>query len=181
VALSQAVAFIAEQAPDGVMLCELLRQGAAHAVGVFKTTHAVSGNKTFLFFDPNYGLYKCDSIPEFYSRTGYLGDDFDRAEVENTQRQPYVEYLPETVTSRIRSVTQHYRLDSDSETASTFWTNHYEHCGAQIEEEELHSDLGRPFGPMPDQGLEAVRLYAVCEPFAAWAGCESHDVKRLDS
>jgi hypothetical protein len=93
----------------------------------------------------------------------------------------YVEYLPEAVANRMRSVTQHYRLDPDSETASTFWTNHCEHCGVQIEEEELHGDRGSPFGPMTDQGLEAIRLHEVHEHFAAWAGCETHDVKQLDS
>jgi hypothetical protein len=38
-----------------------------------------------------------------------------------------------------------------------------------------------PFGSMPSEGLEAIRLHAVREPFAAWVGGESHDVKPLDS
>jgi hypothetical protein len=79
----------------------------------------------------------------------------------------YVEYLPETVADRIRSVTQHYRLDLHSETGGTFWMN--------------HGEPGSPFGPMPDEGLEAIRLHEVREPFAARAGGESHDVKPLDS
>jgi hypothetical protein len=93
----------------------------------------------------------------------------------------YVDYLPETVAHRIRSVTPHYRLDVASEAGGTFWMNHCEHCGAQLEEEELHGDPGSPFGPMPDEGLEAIRLHEVREPFSAWAGGESHDVKPLDS
>jgi hypothetical protein len=93
----------------------------------------------------------------------------------------YVEYLPETVADHVRSVTQHYRLDRNGEIGSTFWTNHCEHCGAPMEEEELHGDPGNPFGPMPDQGLEAIRLHEVHEPFSAWAGCESHDLRQLDS
>jgi hypothetical protein len=93
----------------------------------------------------------------------------------------YVEYLPETVANRIRSVTPNYRLDTHSDAGGTFWMNHCEHCGAPLEEEELHGDPGRPFGPMPDEGLEAIRLHEVCEPFAAWAGVESYDVKQMDS
>jgi hypothetical protein len=93
----------------------------------------------------------------------------------------YVEYLPETIANRIRSMTQHYRLDLLSDADGAFWVNHCEHCGAPMEEEELHGDPGRPFGPMPDEGLEAIRLHQVREPFAAWAGRESHDVKYLDS
>jgi hypothetical protein len=61
----------------------------------------------------------------------------------------YVDYLPEAVADRIRSVTQHYRLDLQSEAGGTFWMNHCEHCGAQMEEEELHGDPGSPFGPCP--------------------------------
>jgi len=59
--------------------------------------------------------------------------------------------------------------------------NHCEHCGAQVEEEELHGESESPFGPMPSEGLEAIRLHEVREPFAAWAGGQSHDVKPLDS
>ena len=75
----------------------------------------------------------------------------------------------------------HYRLDLQSEGGGTFWMNHCEHCGAQMEEEELHGDPGSPFGPMPVEGLEAIRLHEVREPFAAGAGGQSYDVKPMDS
>jgi hypothetical protein len=48
----------------------------------------------------------------------------------------------------------------------------------------MRRELGRrynPFGHMPEQGLEAIQLHDVPEPFSAWAGCESHAVKQLDS
>jgi hypothetical protein len=93
----------------------------------------------------------------------------------------FVEYLPETVAQRIRSVTQNYRLGHQGEASGSLWINHCEHCGAPMEEEELHGDPGSPFGPVTDTGLEAIRLQEVREPFAAWAGVESHDVKHLDS
>lgn len=50
--------------------------------------------------------------------------------------------------------------------------NHWEHCDVQIEEEELH-EFERPFGPMPCEGLEAIRLHEVREPFVAGAGGET--------
>ena len=92
-----------------------------------------------------------------------------------------VEYLPETVAQRIRSVTQNFRLDLHSEGGVSFWMNHCEHCGAQMEEEELHGDPGSPFAPVSDEGLEDIRSHEVREPFTAWAGVESHDVRHLDS
>jgi len=93
----------------------------------------------------------------------------------------YVEFVPGTVANRIRLVTQHYRLDAQSEPDGAFWMNHCEHCGAPLEEEELHGDPGSPFVPVSDEGLEAIRLHEVHEPFAACAGAESHDTKPLDS
>ena len=42
-------------------------------------------------------------------------------------------------------------------------------------------NLTSPFGPIPNEGLEAVQLYEVSEPFEASAGAESHDLKPLDS
>ena len=93
----------------------------------------------------------------------------------------YVDYLPESVANHIRSMTPHYRLDLQGEGGGTFWMNHCEHCGAQLEEEELHGDPESPFGPMPVEGLEAIRLHEVREPFAAGAGGQSHDVKPMDS
>ena len=93
----------------------------------------------------------------------------------------YVEYLPETVANRIRAMTSHYRIDLDSENGGTFWMNHCEHCGAQMEEEELHGEPEGPFGPMAYEGVEAIRLHEVREPFEARAGGESHDLSPLDS
>jgi hypothetical protein len=93
----------------------------------------------------------------------------------------YVDYVPESVANRIRLVTPHYRLDAQSEGNGTFWMNHCEHCGAPMEEEELHGDPGGPFAPLSDEGLEAIRLHEVREPFAAGAGGQSYDVKPMDS
>jgi hypothetical protein len=93
----------------------------------------------------------------------------------------YVDFVPESVANRIRSLTQHYRLDAHSEADGAFWMNHCEHCGVRLEEEELHGDPGCPFVPVSDEGLEAIQLHEVREPFAACAGAESHDVTPLDS
>jgi hypothetical protein len=50
-----------------------------------------------------------------------------------------------------------------------------------MEEEELHGELDGPFGPTPWQGLEAMWLHEVYEPFEARAGGESHQMVGLDS
>jgi hypothetical protein len=71
-------------------------------------------------------------------------------------------------------------MDLHTDTGQTFWRNHCEHCGAQIEEEELHEFEGA-FGSMPCEGLDAIQLHEVREPFVAWAGGETHDLKPMDS
>ena len=68
----------------------------------------------------------------------------------------YVEYLSETVVNRILVMTPHYRIDRDGETEGAF-------------------------GATPQEGPEAIQWHEVREPFEAWAGVESHDVKPLDS
>jgi hypothetical protein len=92
----------------------------------------------------------------------------------------YVEYVQETVASRIRALTTHYRSARDRDSGQTFWINHCQHCGAQLEEEELHGEPDCPFSPNPCEGLEAVRRHEIHEPFKAWAGGESHAVIPLD-
>ena len=93
----------------------------------------------------------------------------------------YVEYLSETVVNRILVMTPHYRIDRDGETGGTFWMNHCEHCGGQMIEEALHGEPEGAFGATPQEGPEAIQWHEVREPFEAWAGAESHDVKPLDS
>lgn len=85
----------------------------------------------------------------------------------------FVDGLSEAVASRLRALTPHYRVDRDINTGESFWINHCEHCGAQMEEAELHDELDGPFGPTPYEGLESVRLHEVREPFEACAGGES--------
>ena len=92
----------------------------------------------------------------------------------------YVEYLSEAVADRIRAMTAHYRLESDSEGGGRFWRNHCEHCQTYIEEELLHGDIDGPFGPLGAELSGAIRWHRVREPFEAWAGGASHDVKALD-
>ena len=92
-----------------------------------------------------------------------------------------IEYLSETVVNRILVMTPHYRIDRDGETGGTFWMNHCEHCGGQMIEEALHGEPEGAFGATPQEGPEAIQWHEVREPFEAWAGVESHDVKPLDS
>ena len=93
----------------------------------------------------------------------------------------YVSYLPTAIADRVCSVTLNYRLDPLSDPESAFWVNTCEHCGTEMEEEELHGDPGGPFSPVSDEDLEAIRLHQVCEPFEASAGGESHNLRHLDS
>ena len=92
----------------------------------------------------------------------------------------YVEYLSEAVARHIHAITTHYRMDRNLETGESFWMNHCQHCGTQMNEEELH-ELDGPFNPTTDQGLEAIQLHPIHEPFEARAAKESHNLVHLDS
>ena len=90
----------------------------------------------------------------------------------------YVEYLPESVDQRVGGMTSRYRLDLvGAPSGEHFWTNYCQHCEAPMEEEKLHGEYDGPFGPMPSEGLEAIRVHEVREPFEAWAGGEANDLK----
>jgi hypothetical protein len=125
------------------------------------------------------------AVPAGYE-SRHVGDDTPDDESGTWESQEvaavlsYVEYLPDAVVNRVRAMTPHYRLDRRGETGGSFWMNHCEGCGAQVDEEELHEFEG-PFGLEPFEGPEAIRPHEVREPFEAWAGGESHDVKPLNS
>lgn len=109
------------------------------------------------------------------------GDEFGTWETQGIAAVlSYIEYLSDTVAHRIRAMTSHYRLGLDNQGNETWWRNHCEHCGAQMEEEELFEFDG-PFGMMPSEGPEAIQVHRFREPFEGWAGGESHDLKPLDS
>ncbi len=136
---------------------------------------------------------QCDSVTAVFAcalpagyESRYVDDGPVGAEIGTWEVQTmaavlsYIESLPDTVANHIRALTQHFRLAPDEASGETFWINHCEHCGAQMEEEELHEFDG-PFGPMPGGDPESIHLHRFREPFAAWAGGESHDLNPLDS
>ncbi len=137
---------------------------------------------------------QCNTVTAVFAfalRAGYESlfvDDDTPDDEDGTWEAPgvgavlsYVEYLSEPVASRIRAMTQHYQLDIHGDTGHTFWMNHCAHCGAQLEEEELHGEPEGPFRRLPYEGPEAIRVSEVHEPFEAWAGRESHDTMPLNS
>lgn len=94
----------------------------------------------------------------------------------------YVEHLTESVMTHIRAKTSHYRLHMHDESGQSIWMNHCEHCGGQMEEEDLHGDQDGPFGCIAsEKGLVAIALFHVQEPFLASAGVETHSLIHMDS
>lgn len=130
------------------------------------------------------------TLPAGYESLFVNDDDDDTPEEERETWEPtefpavlsYVGYLPESVATRIRALTPHYRIDHrDGEPDEAFWMNHCEHCGAQLEEEDLHGEPDSPFTSMAYLGLEAIKLHEVREPFEASVGGQSHELNDLDS
>ena len=58
-----------------------------------------------------------------------------------------------------------------SETGSACWTNHCEHCGAALNDDELHCEPGaHGFVPCSERQASSVTLVEVREPFEASVG-----------
>jgi hypothetical protein len=81
----------------------------------------------------------------------------------------YVEELPESVRNRLNELSQCFRLEHSTETLSAYWANHCEHCGALLEDHELHCEPDGAFLPLSEAAAAGVELLQIHEPFEAVA------------
>jgi hypothetical protein len=79
----------------------------------------------------------------------------------------YIEYLPESVQTRIRVLTTHYWLDFSKTTNSSYWMNHCEPCGMKQGDHELFHEPHGAFLPMTPEDARAIKLHPVSERFEA--------------
>ena len=92
---------------------------------------------------------------------------------------PYVLYLPDAIAKRILERTPNYCTDIHRETDRLGWWNHCDHCGAQIDDEELHHIDG-PFSRAALERQTSVEVHYVREPFSALAGSVLQVLAALD-
>jgi hypothetical protein len=87
----------------------------------------------------------------------------------------YIDYLSPEVISVAQELTPHYRLDYSPLTATEYWVNHCQHCGALLEDHDLHCEPDGAFLPLNTREAEGILLVEVRAPFLAWArGCSDN-------
>jgi hypothetical protein len=67
----------------------------------------------------------------------------------------HIERLPEDIQCELRRLSQQFHL-SKSAAIDSRWANHCDHCGALLDDEELHCEMDSPF--MPSNGAAAARI-----------------------
>jgi hypothetical protein len=82
----------------------------------------------------------------------------------------YVGHLPESVQTRLNQLSPHFRLEYSTTTLNTYWANHCEHCGAFLEDHDLHCEPDGAFLPSSEDAAAGIELLQVHEPFEASAG-----------
>jgi hypothetical protein len=81
----------------------------------------------------------------------------------------YVERLPESVQTWLSELSRHFRLEYSTATLSAYWANHCEHCGALLEDHELHCEPDGAFLPLSETAARGIEILQVNEPFEASA------------
>lgn len=84
----------------------------------------------------------------------------------------YIRRLSPNAIEQVNRFTQGYRLDKDQSTGETYWMNHCDDCGAQIDEVDIFEDSKNadgPFSKQPFEGAERLQVQEFTQPFHAWA------------
>ena len=80
-----------------------------------------------------------------------------------------VEYLPDTVQSRLCQLSQHYRNALSEMSGTPNWLNHCSFCGAQQADFDLYCEPEGAFVPISAEAAARIRLHEVRDPFEAQA------------
>ena len=111
-----------------------------------------------------------------------LPEDHETLEPESTEEsnawQPaggnaflfYLAYLPDGVQRRLLPLSATFRAAHSAATANRYWANHCEHCGALLDDQELHCETTGAFMPCSEAEAQNIELLQVHEPFEALAG-----------
>jgi hypothetical protein len=91
----------------------------------------------------------------------------------------HVEQLPPNVQCRLQEVSPHYRHPDAAQggegAQGGCWTNHCEHCGAPLSDDDLHCEPGAPFMPQSAAEAAAIEMIICPGPFEAAAGGYAHE------
>jgi len=81
----------------------------------------------------------------------------------------YVERLPDDVKDRLNRISPFFRLAHSAATLNSYWANHCEHCGALLDDHELHCEPDGAFVPSCEAAAACIQLQQIQEPFEAMA------------
>jgi hypothetical protein len=81
----------------------------------------------------------------------------------------HIEHLPEGVGSRLSHLSRNFRFPNGADARNSYCTNHCEHCGELLDDQELHCEMDGAFVPSSEMAAARVQLLQVQEPFEAVA------------
>jgi hypothetical protein len=87
----------------------------------------------------------------------------------------YVEQLPDRVQLQLRQISPGYRQAQSAATQGVYWVNHCEHCGALLDDYELHCEPEGAFMPCNEAEARKIHLLQILEPIEALAAGYSPD------
>jgi hypothetical protein len=87
----------------------------------------------------------------------------------------YVEQLSHDVERRLQQTAPLFRLAVSATTQSVYWANHCEHCGAMLDDHELHCEPEGAFMPGSEADAARIQLLQVLNPIEAVAAGYSPD------
>jgi hypothetical protein len=92
----------------------------------------------------------------------------------------FVEYLPEPVLQRMRTLAPAYRLSSPADD-EPHWVNHCETCGRAFDDDELFGEPGGGFVPTSEAEARLIELVSVDQALEAGAGGYAYEPQFFDS
>lgn len=104
---------------------------------------------------------------------GSAADNWQHADVDAFLF--YVEQLPDRVQRHLRQISPGYRQARSAATQSVYWVNHCEHCGALLDDYELHCEPEGAFMPCSEAEAGKIYLMQILEPIEALAAGYSPD------
>ena len=81
----------------------------------------------------------------------------------------HVHQLSQAVQHRLEDLSLHFRPARSAATQNTYWANHCEHCGALLDDQELHCEPGGAFSPSSEAAAATIELLHVDAPLRAAA------------
>jgi hypothetical protein len=81
----------------------------------------------------------------------------------------YVDYLPDGVRDRLQQILPCYRVGYSAVTQNSYWANHCGHCGALLDDHELHCEPEGAFMPSSEYAAAFIQMSNIQAPFEAAA------------